>query len=213
MNSYRDLLIQRFHREQGSWPRFRAAPLRDLRTTLLRWRSVFAPSSERSEVLDRLRRDLPDNLSDIARDAVPVVAARPTVAARVGLSGPELADLIERRDECEVTAALAGQIERAAELALREAAQVLFDQNQQVLDAIAVVQADESLSADERAALTQCLAKLNGLAELAQHRAARKAQRRERQQSGTSERLSAEQQAEQVRLTAAALLGQKPSVH
>ena len=107
MNSYRDLLIQRFHREQGSWPRFRAAPLRDLRTTLLRWRSVFAPSSERSEVLDRLRRDLPDNLSDIARDAVPVVAARPTVAARVGLSGPELADLIERRDECEVTAALA----------------------------------------------------------------------------------------------------------
>ena len=167
MSAARDLLLQRLRRDNPGFARLRAAPLPQLRAALLPWRALFSPTDVRPAELDALHRALPPCLSEVGREAAEVLAARAPLSQQVGVSAVELLDLVARRSACDKSAALAGQIARAAALARQDLAALLAAHNQRALDALCAAYCDPATSEAERALIGERLAQLNEVA--AQH--------------------------------------------
>lgn len=164
MSTARDLLLQRLRRDNPGFARLRAAPLPQIRAALLRWRARFSPTDVRAAELDALQRALPDCLSEVGREAAEVLAARAALAQQVGVSAAELLDLVARRSDCDKSAALAGQIARAAALARQDLAALLAAHNQRALDALCAAYRDPATSEAERSLIGARLAQLNEVA-------------------------------------------------
>lgn len=190
MNNYRDLFLANFRSPNSGWGRFRAANRAPLTTTLMRWRGFFAPADERPEVLDSVRRAVPLCLNNVGRTTAQVLDARPTLAREVGISGDELRDLIERREDCTTITALAGQIEHAGVLATGDAAAALSERNERVYEGITLALQDPNLPADERDRLVACIADLNLMQEFATHRQGARERARAQAASSTRQELT-----------------------
>lgn len=206
MNKYHDVLMARIRRENPGWARFRAAPLSQYRASVIEWRGRLRSGDERPESLDRLRRDLPDCLSDTARDAAAILDARPELAKQVGIDGAGLRDLITRRGDCDKIAAVSAQIGRAAELVTQDAAVVLADHNQRALAGLVAAYQDPATPNDERLRIGEWLAEINGMAELVAHRAGQAALERARSQSEAQRAIDGQGREAALREAVAALL-------
>lgn len=209
-NTYRERLMARFGQEQATWPRFRAAPLTDVRHTFIKWRPLLAPTDERPAELDSLRRALPACLDSVGRDVAVVLDARADIAKGAGIDGPGLRDLVDRRDDCTKIAGAAAQVGHAADSAARDVALILAENNERALAGLSAAYHDPATQADERDRIAAWIIDLNSLAEMTAHRsAAREREQARKGAAATSAVDSVERDAAVVAAIAALTEGKK----
>lgn len=204
--TYRDLLLSRLRRGGGSWQRFKAAPRSQIRATLQLWRPRLAPTQQRPEALDALRRDVPQCLDNVARSAAGILALRPALGKVVGTDDNGVLDLVNRRVDCSAIAAGAAQIEQAAVLAQRDAAAALSDDNERARRGLATALADPATTPAERATISGHLNILNNMAEMALHLRAIREQQKARGQAEGDRALAQQGRDQEITAVAAQLI-------